>query len=236
MNMRKGLTLIELLIVVTIIAILAGAAIPYVQDYVEEARRSRCRNDIDEVVKALSLYELRRSTDYATEDIASLVGPFLQRAVIDPWGAPFAIAPATSTVRSFGPDGQDNTGDEIVQYFRPRMAATKITYNDVNDNGKVDVGSDTITIYFTRPILSASPGIGAAPTGFTCSWGGGAAELDAGRIAPFSKKVMIASFTNVFTPGAATITIVEGSCNILDCSNDTSVNKPKDDMLKVLAE
>ncbi|HNV71560.1 MAG TPA: prepilin-type N-terminal cleavage/methylation domain-containing protein, partial [Candidatus Ozemobacteraceae bacterium] len=61
---RKGVTLIELLIVVTILSILAGAAIPYVQDYVEDSRIGRARADIDEIRNALARYEVERGQAY----------------------------------------------------------------------------------------------------------------------------------------------------------------------------
>ena len=56
---RTGFTLLELLVVVTIIVILTGVALPYVQQYVEDARYARAKADLDEVKSALALYETR---------------------------------------------------------------------------------------------------------------------------------------------------------------------------------
>ncbi|HNW35800.1 MAG TPA: prepilin-type N-terminal cleavage/methylation domain-containing protein, partial [Candidatus Ozemobacteraceae bacterium] len=56
---KTGFTLIELLVVIAIIAILAGAALPYVQAYVEESRISKAKGDLEEVGKALAIYESR---------------------------------------------------------------------------------------------------------------------------------------------------------------------------------
>ncbi|HPT47515.1 MAG TPA: prepilin-type N-terminal cleavage/methylation domain-containing protein, partial [Candidatus Rifleibacterium sp.] len=56
---RAGFTLIELLVVITILAILVGAALPYVQNYVAESRLSKAKSDLEEIKKALAIYETR---------------------------------------------------------------------------------------------------------------------------------------------------------------------------------
>ena len=51
---RRGFTLIELIIVVAIIAVLAGLAVPYYQDYVRNARLATLRNNVATIRKVLS--------------------------------------------------------------------------------------------------------------------------------------------------------------------------------------
>jgi general secretion pathway protein G len=159
MNMlRKGFTLIELLIVITIIAILAGAAIPYVADYVEQSKVSRCKVDMSRVRDALTRWELDRSIWPSDETSpAKLVGPYLQKAAVDPWGKPYKIDGYRSLVYSCGPNQNDDkgTGDDIAQAFRPRMAATKVQWVDNTGDGTIDIG-DSIVISCTRPVLSTS--------------------------------------------------------------------------------
>ena len=46
---KKGFTLIELLIVIMIIAILTGVAMPYVQNYLDDARLSTAKSDLNEI-------------------------------------------------------------------------------------------------------------------------------------------------------------------------------------------
>ncbi|OIP21624.1 hypothetical protein AUK22_11440, partial [bacterium CG2_30_54_10] len=138
--MRKGFTLIELLIVVTIIAILAGAAIPYVQDYIDQAKLSRVRMDLNEIRNALSRWEIDRDSWKDTDvTIAKLLGPYLTKALVDPWGGPYVISNTKSLVYSKGQNGVDDSGinDDITLNFRPRMAVTKTEYLDVNGNGKI---------------------------------------------------------------------------------------------------
>lgn len=160
--LRKGFTLIELLIVITIIAILAGAAIPYVQDYVEDARIAKVRADLDEIKNALIRYELDRGTLYADTDIAPLVGPYLSKALADPWGSPYIISPTSSVVFSTGPDRATDfvegtggtiggTADDIGLDFRPPLALSKVYYIDSSKDGIVNDG-DQLKIKFTREL------------------------------------------------------------------------------------
>lgn len=53
---KKAFTLIELLIVITIIAILAGAAVPYYNDYIIESRRSVLQSNLATIKKAINQF------------------------------------------------------------------------------------------------------------------------------------------------------------------------------------
>jgi len=58
MNHPKGFTLIELIIVIAVIAILVGVAVPVMGTVLDEARISRAKSDVDAIAKAtLKLYE-----------------------------------------------------------------------------------------------------------------------------------------------------------------------------------
>lgn len=156
---RQGFTLIELLIVVTIIAILAGAAVPYVQDYVDQARNGRAKADIDEIKRALMLYEVQYGR-YQSQTIASLVGPFLTRNLPDPWGNSYVVSDASSTVYSLGADGTPDTGDEVSAEFRPRMAVTRVNFIDRDGDG-VPSNGDLLALKVCRPFLSTTDPIAA---------------------------------------------------------------------------
>lgn len=155
---RRALTLIELLIVITIIAILAGAAVPFVQQYVEESRYSRAKQDLNEIRNGLMRYEADQNKVYDKTDIRDLVGSYLSKALSDPWGSPYKIAPASSTCYTAGPDGIDNSGDEYKVYFRPPLALSKAYWEDSNQTGAVD-DQDKLILKFSRPIRQ-SPGDG----------------------------------------------------------------------------
>ncbi len=157
---RHGFTLIELLIVVTIIAILAGAAVPYVQDYVEQARVGRAKADLDEIKRAIMLYEVQYGP-YTGTNIASLVGPFLTRNIPDPWGNAYVVNDEKSVAFSVGPDGVENgagAADNISVEFRPRMAVTRVTFGDADGDGLVSSG-DNLYLKTCRPISTPDSSI-----------------------------------------------------------------------------
>jgi len=144
------------MIVVTIVAILAGAAVPYVQDYVDQARSSRAKADIDEIKRALMLYEVQYGR-YDSTTIASLVGPFLTRNLPDPWGNAYVVSDDKSTVYSHGPDGLSastaDQADDITAEYRPRMAATRVNFIDIDGDG-VPSTNDVLSVKFCRPLTS----------------------------------------------------------------------------------
>ena len=153
--LRKGFTLIELLIVITIVAILAGAAVPFVQDYVEDARLAKVRADLDEIKNALARYELDTGKLWVSSYTTDLIGPYLAKAMFDPWGTPYAIHATGSTVFSAGPDRASGTVaaniDNVSVDFRPPLAPTKAYYIDADKSGTVNVG-DQIKLRFTRVV------------------------------------------------------------------------------------
>jgi len=152
---KTGLTLIELLIVITIIAIIAGAVLPYVQRYVEDARASKAKQDLGEIRGALIRYENDQKTLYADASINKLVGSYLNKSFVDPWGSQYVVFSDHSKCYSVGPDRIDNSGDEISQYFRPPLAISRVFWIDTNKNMKVD-DTDALQIKFTRPLRAGA--------------------------------------------------------------------------------
>lgn len=218
---KKGFTLIELLIVVTILSVLAGAAVPYVQDYLEDSRIARAKTDLEEIKGALQRYELTRGISYNNTSIASLVGPFLSRALTDPWGAPYAVATGGSVVLSLGPDGKAGGGDDVAAEFRPRMAISQAFWVDVNQNGTVDSG-DCLNLKATRPIGGTPNGTvgtdfaitgAAAPTSY-----GAPNKINGNRIASYPLTIT----SGGFTPGSDTITI-KSATNLTDGSGTAAI-------------
>lgn len=119
-----GFTLMELLVVITVLAILASLVSPMVFRNVGDARTSAARSQLDILALALDTYRL--DSDYypsSEQGLAALVriperppaprrwrGPYLKRAVPnDPWGRPYLYESVDGgdsyTLRSLGRDG-----------------------------------------------------------------------------------------------------------------------------------
>ena len=101
MKRDKAFTLIELMIVVIIIATLAGLVVPRLAGRSEQARVTAAKADIlSNIPLALDLYELDNGTFPTTQQgLEALVskpstspvpknwnGPYLKKKPIDPWG------------------------------------------------------------------------------------------------------------------------------------------------------
>jgi len=136
---RKGFTLVEMLLVVTIILILAGMVIPRMAGRTEQARRAATKADIEtNIAIALDLYELDNGRYPTTEqDLQALIkepssapaptnwnGPYLKkrRVPVDPWKRSYVYAsPGIHNLEdydlySYGPDGVEGGGDDITNW------------------------------------------------------------------------------------------------------------------------
>jgi len=160
--MKKGFTLIELLVVITILAILAGAALPYVQAYVEESRLAKAKSDLDEISRALVVYETREG-EYPDSDVKLLAGRYLNKSPIDPWGSPFQVSNKSGSVFSRGPDRKDSTmvggvladdADNIIVPYQPPLALVNVKWIDRNQNGVFDSDNipDQLQFNFSRKL------------------------------------------------------------------------------------
>lgn len=78
-SFRRGYTLIEMLIVVTIIAVLAGVGYNYYTDIIPEARENTVRMNLNVVRDAISRY-FKDNMAYPTS-LEKLQGPYLQQPV-----------------------------------------------------------------------------------------------------------------------------------------------------------
>ncbi|MBW1712149.1 MAG: type II secretion system major pseudopilin GspG [Deltaproteobacteria bacterium] len=126
---QRGITIIELLVVLTILAILAGLIVPRVMDRPEQARRTKAALQIEALEGALKLYKLDNGRYPTTEQgLAALVeqpveepvpenwreGGYLEKGQlpVDPWGRQFKyLSPGANNPEfdlwSTGPDGED---------------------------------------------------------------------------------------------------------------------------------
>ncbi len=125
LNTRRGFTLIEILVVVTILGILVGIVVPRILDRPEEARRTRAAADIRGIGEALGMFRLDNGFYPSTEQgLRALVekpqtgriptrypdNGYLRRIPLDPWGNPYVyLSPGLHDeydLLSYGADGE----------------------------------------------------------------------------------------------------------------------------------
>ena len=99
---QAGVTLIEMLVVVTIIGLFAALVVPRMLKKSDTARITAARAQINAFMTALGTYKLDTGTFPTTEqglqalrdkpaDVNQWAGPYLPQEIpVDPWGHPYA--------------------------------------------------------------------------------------------------------------------------------------------------
>jgi general secretion pathway protein G len=122
--LRKGFTLIEIMVVIVILGVLAALIVPKVMSRPDEARVVAAKQDIATLSQALKLYRLDNKAYPTTEQgLAALAskpvlppipdnwktGGYVERLPADPWGKPYQyLNPGVHDeidVFSYGADG-----------------------------------------------------------------------------------------------------------------------------------
>ena len=126
---QAGVTLIEMMVVVTIIALFAALVLPRMMGQADKARKTAARAQINAYTTALGSYKLDTGVFPTTEqglqalrvkpeNVENWQGPYLQKDVEgDPWGHPYLYRfPGEHgdepDIVSYGADGQPG-GDGI---------------------------------------------------------------------------------------------------------------------------
>jgi general secretion pathway protein G len=129
----SGFTLIELMVVVIIIAALAGMVLPHVLPASEEAKKKIARGDIANISMALKMYRLHNGKYPAGSqglDVLTTADPkyggeaYLESDPVDPWGNQYIYKYPGSSGKGFdiisgGPDGAEGGGDDVSSADKP---------------------------------------------------------------------------------------------------------------------
>jgi general secretion pathway protein G len=120
---RAGFTLIEILLVVTIISLLAGIVAVSIPKYNMKARVAKAKADIDSLGVGIQAHLLDTGKYPASLDVLTQGDdPVIVSIPLDPWQSPYKYAypgthkPFKYDLWSFGPDGLDNTEDDIANW------------------------------------------------------------------------------------------------------------------------
>jgi general secretion pathway protein G len=124
---RHAFTLVEMLLVVTIIGILAALVIPKIVGRSEQARATAAHADLSSIKTALDAFEV--DNGFYPKSIQDLVtapgnarnwhGPYLDKIPQDPWGNNYVYYfPGKHNTGSYdllsvGPDGKEGTDDDV---------------------------------------------------------------------------------------------------------------------------
>ena len=125
---NRAFTLVEMLLVVTIIGILAALVIPGLIGRTEKARITVTTSDVmGGIQSALNMYEVDNGVfpkslqDLVQRpaDVRNWQGAYLKRLPVDQWGHPYIYYnpgkhnQSSVDLLSAGPDGQEGTEDDI---------------------------------------------------------------------------------------------------------------------------
>ena len=128
---RQGaFTLVEMLLVITIIGILAALVVPKMMGRSEQARQAAARSDLSSIKTALDAFEVDNGyypkgknglgdLIQTPRDARAWHGPYLDNVPTDPWGNPYIYEfpgkhnPSSYDLYSAGPDGKPGNDDDI---------------------------------------------------------------------------------------------------------------------------
>ena len=87
---RRGITLIEMLVVITIIALFSAVAYQRLSPSVDKGRVTAARTQIEALLGALQTYHIEKGKFPSTEEGLQAVRPYLSKDIPnDPWGNPY---------------------------------------------------------------------------------------------------------------------------------------------------
>jgi len=115
---QRGFTLVELLIVVIILAVISGIAVPSYMALRNRARESATENEMKNIATSLELYNADNESYPLPADYPDALSTYMANVPTeDAWGTDYVYASADGssyTLTSYGVDGEAAGGDDIV--------------------------------------------------------------------------------------------------------------------------
>ncbi len=115
---EKGFTLVELMVVIIILAVLTGIAIPSYMALRNRARTAAAQSEMKNIATALEIYQSDLEAYPLTAAYPAALQPDYMATVPvnDPWAVAYVYASdgTTYTLTCYGPDGAAAGGDDIV--------------------------------------------------------------------------------------------------------------------------
>lgn len=227
---KRAFSLIELLIVVTIIAILIGVALPYYQDYVRQSRLTKAKHELDIIKEALIKHDTMAERPFQGTDLRVLLGHYLQDLPRDPWGRDYSVDWLKGQVKSNGPDNSVDRDDIIVDY-KPPLTLQRATWVDI-DNNRAISGKDLLRLEFSRNVIASNTTLvytnSSPPAAISDLWFSPDVDLSLFQTVasfPASSPEILLLFNNPglasgspFFPGSSTVRIAPKNQAIMDYS------------------
>jgi general secretion pathway protein G len=128
-NVRRGFSLMELLLVLVILGVLAALVVPRFANRSQQARETAAKADVSSIETAIGAFEIDNGRYPSTEEgLQALItapaaldawrGPYLSRGLPkDPWGNEYVYRypgqenPDGFDLYSMGPDGREGNDD-----------------------------------------------------------------------------------------------------------------------------